>query len=218
MPHASRILVWHFSRYPACFADRKCFYCRRRPESGVRRSRPATALTCRRIDIAMTHPVTFAVRPLAHSDERQWRELFRGYRDFYLLEKDESVVSTTWAWLTNPAHECNALVAEADGHILGIAHYRAFPRPSTGTVGIWLDDLFTDPDARGRGVARALIERLTRIAGAEGRSVVRWITAKDNDQAQALYDQIAVRTNWVTYDAAPAAEQAWDGEQPHGAQ
>ncbi|MCW2289148.1 acetyltransferase (GNAT) family protein [Leucobacter luti] len=165
----------------------------------------------------MTRASSLAVRPLARTDEDRWRQLFRGYRDFYLLQEDESVVSTTWAWLIAPAHECNALVAEMDGHILGIAHYRAFPRPSTGTVGIWLDDLFTDPDARGRGVARALIERLTRIAGAEERSVVRWITANDNEQAQALYDQLAVRTSWVTYDAAPAAEQAWDGEQHHGA-
>jgi hypothetical protein len=49
-----------------------------------------------------------------------------------------------------------------------------------------------------------LIHRLTEIAGSEGRSVVRWITADDNHPAQALYDQVATRTHWVTYDAAPA--------------
>jgi len=33
---------------------------------------------------------------------------------------------------------------------------------------------------------------------------VRWITADDNYRAQALYDKVATRTHWVTYDAAPA--------------
>ena len=152
----------------------------------------------------MTHTPAVSVRPLDPADESRWRVLFRGYREFYRLEASEDVVSRVWGWLTDPEHECQALVAESEDGIVAIAHYRRFSRPSTGTVGIWLDDLFTDPEARGRGAARALIRQLTKIAGSEGRSVVRWITADDNHQAQALYDQVATRTHWVTYDAAPA--------------
>ncbi|WP_104168869.1 GNAT family N-acetyltransferase [Arthrobacter sp. SX1312] len=152
----------------------------------------------------MTDARTVSVRPLAPSDEPRWRELFRGYRGFYHLEESEEVVSRVWGWLMDPGHECQALVAESVDGIVAIGHYRRFSRPSTGTVGIWLDDLFTAPEARGRGAGRALIHRLTGIAGSEGRSVVRWITADDNHQAQALYDQVATRTYWATYDAAPA--------------
>ncbi|MBK0418940.1 GNAT family N-acetyltransferase [Leucobacter sp. CSA1] len=153
----------------------------------------------------MTAASTPDVRPLTTADEERWRELFRGYRDFYRLQESEEVVSRVWGWITDSAHECEALVAEADGRIVALAHYRRFSRPSTGTVGIWLDDLFTDPETRGRGAAGALIRRLTEIAAAEGRSVVRWITASDNDRAQALYDRVATRTRWVTYDAAPVS-------------
>lgn len=152
----------------------------------------------------MTQTTTVTVRPLTSADEDRWRELFRAYRDFYKLAEDEGVVSTVWGWLSDPRHECEALVAEQAGRIVGIAHYRRFSRPSTGTVGIWLDDLFTDPEARGGGVGRALIQQLTSIAAAEGGSVVRWITAEDNQQAQALYNKVASRTHWVTYDAQPA--------------
>jgi GNAT superfamily N-acetyltransferase len=144
-----------------------------------------------------------AVRPLDHPDEARWRLLFQGYRDFYRLPADDAVVSRVWGWLMDPGHECKGLVAVAEDNIVAIAHYRSFYRPSSGTVGIWLDDLFTSPEARGKGAGRALIERLTKIAGAEGSSVVRWITAEDNHQAQALYDSVATRTHWVTYDAAP---------------
>lgn len=143
------------------------------------------------------------IRSLVPADEARWRELFRGYREFYRLPEAEEIVSRVWGWLLDTEHECNGLVAEANGRILAIADYRRFSRPSTGTVGIWLDDLFTDPEARGTGAGRALIAELQKIAADEGRSVVRWITAEDNAQARTLYDKVASKTHWVTYDAAP---------------
>ena len=151
----------------------------------------------------MTSTDTVTVRPLTAADETRWRELFREYRAFYELQADEAVVSTVWGWLMDPTHECNSFVAELDSRIVGIGNYRRFSRPSTGTVGIWLDDLFTDPEVRGKGVARAIIAALTDLAGSEQRSVVRWVTADDNHQAQHLYDQVATKTRWLTYDAQP---------------
>ena len=151
----------------------------------------------------MTTSQSPTIRPTAPADEARWKELFRAYREFYRLEPSEEIVSRVWSWITDPDHEVQSLVAEADGTIVGIADYRRFSRPSTGSVGIWLDDLFTDPQARGRGPGRALISRLQEIAAVEGCSVVRWITADDNAQAQVLYDDVAKKTNWLTYDAPP---------------
>ncbi|NLS09359.1 GNAT family N-acetyltransferase [Nesterenkonia sp. MY13] len=153
----------------------------------------------------MNSTPSLIVRPLTPADESSWRALFRSYREFYRLPEDEDVVSRVWGWIMDPVHECQSLVAERDGHILGLGNYRRFSRPSTGTVGIWLDDLFTTREARGQGVARAVIGRLTEIAASEDRSIVRWITAEDNHQAQALYEKVATRTSWLTYDAAPSA-------------
>lgn len=152
----------------------------------------------------MTLATTPHVRPLEAADEPRWRELFTAYREFYNLEPSDDIVARVWSWLMDPAHESFGLVAEADGELLAIGHYRQFARPSTGSVGIWLDDLFTVPAARGRGVARAILQRLSEMAQEQGCSVVRWITAEDNHQAQLLYSQVATRTRWVTYDAAPA--------------
>lgn len=141
------------------------------------------------------------VRFLTAADEERWRVLFRTYREFYELEPSEEVVSTTWGWMNDPTHECKALIAEVDGEVLGFAHHRRISSPYTATSAIFLDDLFTDAAARGKGVGRALIERLQRMAGAEGRTGVEWVTADDNHQAQALYDTLAERTTWVTYNA-----------------
>ncbi|MDN5806374.1 MAG: GNAT family N-acetyltransferase [Brevibacterium sp.] len=151
----------------------------------------------------MSAASSLSIRPVETSDEVRWRELFRGYRAFYHLDESEEIVSRVWGWLNDTDHECNGLVVETDDAIVAIADYRYFSRPSTGSVGIWLDDLFTDPAVRGRGAGRALIAHLQEIAAAEGRSVVRWITADDNAQAQVLYDDVATKTNWLTYDAKP---------------
>ena len=146
------------------------------------------------------------IRTLEAADETRWRSLFRAYREFYKLEESEEIVSRAWGWLMDPRHECKAIVATVAGELVGFAHHRRFSSPYTGSTGIFLDDLFTDPVLRGKGVGRALIGRLTEMAAAEGRSVVQWVTAADNLQAQALYDTLATRTAWVTYEAAPTAK------------
>lgn len=148
-------------------------------------------------------PAPITVRNIQSADEQRWRELFRGYRAFYKLAESEVAVSTVWSWLMEPSHEVRGLVAEIDGEIVAIAHFRRFARPSTGTVGLWLDDLFSAPGIRGGGAGRALIQRVAEIAGEEGCSVIRGITAEDNHQAQALYDKVGTRTHWVTYDGEP---------------
>ncbi|MFK4788650.1 GNAT family N-acetyltransferase [Microbacterium sp. ZW T5_56] len=149
----------------------------------------------------LSHPRP-TVRPLRANDESSWRELFRQYREFYQLTESEDVVSRAWAWLTDPTHECSALVAEIDGELVGFAHHRPISSPYTGTTGVFLDDLFTAPSARGRGVGRALIQDLRHLAASQGRGFVQWVTADDNHQAQALYDTLATRTRWVTYETS----------------
>lgn len=148
----------------------------------------------------MSSPITPTIRMLAPADESRWRALFRAYRTFYRLDESEEVVSTAWGWFMNPTHECKALVAEVDGEILGFAHHRRISSPYTATTGIFLDDLFTAPESRGLGIGRALIGRLTDMAHAEGRSFVQWMTAEDNHTAQALYNALATRSNWIVYD------------------
>ncbi|MCW2287815.1 acetyltransferase (GNAT) family protein [Leucobacter luti] len=152
----------------------------------------------------MTSP-TAIVRPIEPADQARWRQLFREYRAFYLLPESEEIVTRAWEWFMDPAHTSNALVAEVHGEIVGFAHHRPVVAPSLGVTARFLDDLFTDPAARGRGVGRALITKLREIAAAEGSGFVQWVTAEDNHQAQALYNTLATRTSWVTYEATPDA-------------
>ena len=141
--------------------------------------------------------------PLAERHREDWERLFAGYAAFYKREQTPEMRARVWGWLRDPAHEVEALVAEAPdegGRAVGLAHFRAFARPSTATTGGFLDDLFVDPAFRGGRVADALIGRLAEIGRERGWSVVRWITADDNYRARGVYDRLAQRTMWVTYD------------------
>lgn len=145
------------------------------------------------------------VRPIADGDRDAWAALYRGYRDFYEKPHDDAVFETVWGWLRDPRHETRGLVAERGGELIGLAHFRRFARPIVGESGLYLDDLFTAPAARGAGAGSGLLRRLAEIARDEGATMVRWITAESNATARRLYDRVATQTPWVTYDLAPAS-------------
>lgn len=148
--------------------------------------------------------MTVTVRPIREADHDDWAACYSGYQAFYGREPNAAALDTVWGWVTDERHELRGIVAELDGRIVGVAHYRSFARPLAASTGIYLDDLFTQAEARGHGVGTALLGRLQEIARDEGASVVRWITAEDNATARSLYDQLATQTPWVTYDLAPA--------------
>ena len=136
------------------------------------------------------------------SDFNEWARLYAGYAAFYGVTQTEAMRAQVWAWVQDPGHPVQALVARGPAGLLGLAHVRAFSRPLSASTGGFLDDLFVDPAARGSGTARELIAAVRALGQAQGWSVVRWITAADNAAARGLYDQVAQATKWVTYDVA----------------
>lgn len=148
--------------------------------------------------------MTMTVRPVEDGDFFTWIDLYSGYGDFYETPLTDEKALLVWSWLADAGHELNALFAlDEAGTPVGLAHYRAFARPLAGSKGLYLDDLFVSADARGEGAATALLEALRTTARSQGFSVVRWITAADNAAAQRVYDRVAEKTNWVTYDLVP---------------
>ncbi len=141
------------------------------------------------------------VRPAEPQDEERWRALFTAYGEFYETDFISDTLDRVWALLMSDGSGIDALVAAGDDDIVGIAHYRSHPDTFTGNRDWFLDDLFTDPVARGQGVATALVEEIARIAQSTAPGgVLRWITAADNERATRVYDRTATRTTWLTYE------------------
>ena len=151
----------------------------------------------------MTQDRMIRVRELEQRDRAAWQQLYSGYGDFYKTPLSAEKADRVWAWLMDPGYEAFGLVAVDDNDTpIAIAHFRQFARLLADGIGIYLDDLFTAANARGTGAGTALIGRLEEIARERGAEVVRWITANDNFVGQKLYDRLANRTMWVTYDLA----------------
>ena len=143
------------------------------------------------------------IRPAAPGDRGGWEPLYLGYGDFYKVAMKAESLETVWGWIHDPAHVVEALVAERDGALVGLAHFRAMPSPLRATTIGFLDDLFVDPAARGAKVGERLLDRLNEISAARGWNKIRWITGDDNYRARTLYDRLAVKTAWNMYEMTP---------------
>lgn len=150
--------------------------------------------------------MTLLVRDIAPADHDAWRALFHAYGVFYETELADEVLDHVWSALLGGA--LRGFVAEQDpstgsgrrGRVVGIAHVRT--HVATFSVGEdwYLEDLFVDPEARAGGVGTAILEHLIKIARYESGGTLRWVTAESNATAQRVYDKLAKRTTWVTYE------------------
>jgi GNAT superfamily N-acetyltransferase len=143
------------------------------------------------------------VRLIRRDDYPQWRPLWDGYNAFYgrsgPTALDERVTVQTWERFFDAAESVNALVAELDGRIVGIAHF-LFHRSTSRLADVcYLQDLFTEEACRGQGVGRALIQLVLDTAKAAGSSRVYWTTQATNVAGRALYDKMADHRGFIVY-------------------
>jgi len=140
------------------------------------------------------------IRHIQLKDKEQWKELYKGYADFYKVEMNDKILQTVWKWLHDKSHEVNGLVYEVDGNIVGLAHYRRMPSPLRGQYIGFLDDLFVDPEYRGQRIGEKLINKLKEISKSKRWNLVRWITREDNLRAKSLYNRVSEKTTWDVYE------------------
>jgi GNAT superfamily N-acetyltransferase len=148
-------------------------------------------------------PAPVGVRPIQQNDFPAWKPLWDGYNAFY-GRKDETalradITEMTWQRFFDPNEPVFALVAEAEGRLVGLAHY-LFHRSTTRIELIcYLQDLFTAPSERGRGIGRALILGVYNAATSAGISRVYWQTHESNAAGRLLYDKVAKHAGFVVY-------------------
>lgn len=141
------------------------------------------------------------IRTAGDDDFFGWLPLFDAYCRFYGTELDDAKALIVWTWLRDESNPLQALLAiDEEGTPIALAHYRAAPDTLAATTAVVLDDLYVDEAHRRSGVARALIEHVRERAAELGSGGVSWVTSADNQEAQQLYDELATRTSWVTYE------------------
>jgi GNAT superfamily N-acetyltransferase len=154
--------------------------------------------------------MTVTVRPAAPADAPLIHSFIVALAEY---EKLSHEVEATEADIANalfgdhPRLFCD--IAEADGVPVGFAVWFYSYSTFTGRHGIYLEDLFVVPEARGLGAGKALLKRLAERCRDEGLTRLEWAVLDWNAPSIAFYDSLgaSAKTDWITRRLAGEALQ-----------
>ena len=142
------------------------------------------------------------IRPVAERDVDEVLELIH-----HLAEYERSASSVlTDRELLETALFCDSPrvfghVAERDGRLVGMAIWFVTFSTWTGHHGIYLEDLYVRPEARGQGIGTSLLAELAALARRERYTRIEWSVLDWNEPALAFYRSIGAqpKDQWTVY-------------------
>ena len=143
--------------------------------------------------------MTLIIRAIEEKDKDKWLKLWAGYLEFYKSSISPEQTELTWKRLVNNEQKMFGFVAESEEGVIGFTHCLFRPSTWTETDYCYLEDLFVDPNIRGKGVGRALMEKVIELAKEKNAKRVYWTTQEFNKTARVLYDSITPVSEFVQY-------------------
>ena len=145
---------------------------------------------------------------VAEDDLPDLLPLMRGYCDFYeVAPADEAMLAMSRALIEDPERQGVQVIARDDGgRAIGFATiFWTWSTLSADRLGV-MNDLFVSQDARGGGVADALIAACADQCRQRGVPDLAWQTAKTNERAQAVYERVGAKRDdrWLDYSLSVA--------------
>ena len=132
-------------------------------------------------------------------------DILRLVRELAIYEREPDAVTNTQdlveRWLFGDDAVASALVAELAGKVVGVAVWYRSYSTWTGVPGLYLEDLFVEPEHRGYGFGKAFLVALARIALDRGYQRFEWVVLDWNTPAIEFYDALGGRPmeQWKTY-------------------
>lgn len=128
--------------------------------------------------------------------------LIRKYQEFYKVQviDDEKNRAFFSQFHENGSDGCLFLFRNKAGEAVGFATvYFTYVSSIPARVGV-MNDLYTLPTHRGKGIGKLLINHCLEFALEKGAVRLQWLTAQDNQQAQKLYDSLNTKkSTWHVY-------------------
>jgi GNAT superfamily N-acetyltransferase len=143
--------------------------------------------------------MTLTIRAIEEKDKDQWLKLWAGYLEFYKSTISLEQTELTWKRLINNELKMFGFVAESEEGVIGFTHCLFRPSTWTETDYCYLEDLFVDPNIRGKGIGRALMNKVVELAKEKKSKRVYWTTQEFNKTARVLYDSITPVSEFVQY-------------------
>jgi GNAT superfamily N-acetyltransferase len=146
--------------------------------------------------------MTLNIRPGERADLPLIAELIRGLARYERLADEVTMTEEKLdRTLFGERPYAETLIAEDGDTPVGFALF--FHNFSTflAQPGIYLEDLFVLPEARGSGVGRALLERLAQLAVERDCGRLEWAVLDWNESAIGFYERLGARPNsdWTVY-------------------
>ena len=144
----------------------------------------------------------FEIRSTTEADVPIILSLIRELADY---ERAPNAVVTTEAGLLEvlfgAKRSAEVLLALEGNEPVGFAVYFYSFSTWLGRPGLYLEDLFVRPTARGKGYGRALLERLAQIAQERGCGRMEWAVLDWNDPAIQFYKKLGAEpmTEWTVF-------------------
>lgn len=143
--------------------------------------------------------------------------VFRFIRELAVYERlEHEVVGTAQSvqeHLFGPNPKVFALIAEEQERPIGFALYFYSYSTFLTRHGIYLEDLYVVPEARGKGAGKALLQRIAQIAVAEGCGRFEWSVLDWNEPSIRFYESLGAvpKSEWIRYQLAGEALQSFGG-------
>lgn len=129
--------------------------------------------------------------------------MWHGYNAFYGRSGETALSAeisrVTWQRFFDLDEPVHALVADDGTQLLGLAHHLFHRSTIAIAPSCYLQDLFTQEAARGKGVGEALIRAVCEQARNAGAARLYWQTHETNRAAMKLYDRVAERSGFLVY-------------------
>lgn len=133
----------------------------------------------------------FVLRP---AEPRDCAELDRLIRELAVYEKlEEQKVGTPEALhaaLFGERPACEAIIAERHGRAVGFALFFTTFSTFLARPGIYLEDVFVEPEHRGAGIGRAILRRLAALAVERGCGRFEWRVLDWNEPSIRFYESL----------------------------
>lgn len=142
------------------------------------------------------------IRPATPEDAEL---ILRFITDLAIYEKAEHEVKTDAAGIRDSlfaeGSTTHGLICENDGQPIGYAVYFFNYSTWLGKHGLYLEDLYVSPEARGLGAGKALLRHLAQLAVARGCGRFEWSVLDWNTPAIDFYESFGARpqSEWIGY-------------------
>ena len=159
--------------------------------------------------------MTLRIRSGEQPDVPLIAELIRGLARYEKLEHEVTLTEEKLdRALFGERPYAETLIAEDDGRAVAFALFFHSFSTFLAQPGIYLEDLFVVPEARGGGVGRALLEKLAETAVERGCGRLEWAVLDWNEPAIRFYERLGAKPNadWSVYRLTGESLRALAGQ------